>query len=58
MLYEALREFTVVEEEGEFIGTGGLHIGKIWRRLGRWLYEKGDRKRNRTAACRKVGCRG
>jgi amino-acid N-acetyltransferase len=31
MLYEALREFTVVEEEGEFIGTGGLHI--IWEDL-------------------------
>lgn len=27
-IYENLREFTIVEEEGNFIGTGSLHI--IW----------------------------
>ncbi|MGE5552245.1 MAG: N-acetyltransferase [Bacteroidota bacterium] len=31
MLYENLREFTVVEEEGRFLGTGALHI--IWEDL-------------------------
>ncbi len=31
MIYESLREFTVVEEDGEFLGTGGLHI--IWEDL-------------------------
>ena len=31
MLYEFLREFTVAEENGVFIGTGGLHI--IWEDL-------------------------
>jgi len=31
MLYESLREFTVAEENGEFLGTGGLHI--IWADL-------------------------
>jgi len=28
MLYENLREFTVAEEDGRFLGTGALHI--IW----------------------------
>lgn len=31
MIYECLREFTVVEDDGEFLGTGGLHI--IWEDL-------------------------
>src|SRR5690554_5607645 len=31
MIYESLREFTVVEDDGEFLGTGGLHI--IWEDL-------------------------
>ena len=31
MIYECLREFTVVEEDGKFLGTGGLHI--IWEDL-------------------------
>ncbi|HBG17216.1 MAG TPA: N-acetyltransferase [Firmicutes bacterium] len=31
MLYEFLREFIVVEENGVFLGTGGLHI--IWEDL-------------------------
>lgn len=32
MIYEALREFTVVEgDDGEFLGAGGLHI--IWEDL-------------------------
>lgn len=31
LFYEALREFTVVEEDGKFLGTGGLHI--IWEDL-------------------------
>jgi amino-acid N-acetyltransferase len=31
MLYECLREFTVIEEEGRFLGAGGLHI--IWEDL-------------------------
>lgn len=31
LFYEALREFTVVEENGKFLGTGGLHI--IWEDL-------------------------
>ena len=31
MLYECLREFTVVEEDGRFLGAGGLHI--IWEDL-------------------------
>jgi amino-acid N-acetyltransferase len=31
MLYENLREFTVAEEDGRFLGTGALHI--IWEDL-------------------------
>lgn len=31
MIYESLREFTVVEDDGKFLGTGGLHI--IWEDL-------------------------
>lgn len=31
MLYESLREFTVAEENGKFLGTGSLHI--IWEDL-------------------------
>lgn len=31
MLYESLREFSVVEEGGEVVGVGGLHI--IWADL-------------------------
>ena len=31
MLYECLREFTVIEEDGRFLGVGGLHI--IWEDL-------------------------
>lgn len=31
MLYENLREFTVVEEDGRFLGAGALHI--IWEDL-------------------------
>lgn len=31
MLYESLREFTVIEEAGQFLGTGALHI--IWEDL-------------------------
>ena len=31
MLYESLREFTVAEEDGRFLGTGALHI--IWEDL-------------------------
>lgn len=31
MIYESLWEFTVVEEDGKFLGTGGLHI--IWEDL-------------------------
>lgn len=30
-LYEALREFTVIEDEGKFVGAGALHI--IWDNL-------------------------
>ncbi len=30
-IYEALREFTVIEDDGKFVGTGGLHI--IWDNL-------------------------
>ena len=31
VLYESLREFTVIEDDGEFIGGGALHI--IWEDL-------------------------
>jgi len=31
MLYENLREFTIIEQDGEFLGTGALHI--IWENL-------------------------
>lgn len=31
MLYENIREFTVVEEKGQFLGAGGLHI--LWEDL-------------------------
>ncbi|RJQ25826.1 MAG: N-acetyltransferase [Peptococcaceae bacterium] len=31
MLYESLREFTIVEDEGKLIGAGSLHI--IWKDL-------------------------
>ncbi|MGE5623829.1 MAG: N-acetyltransferase [Methanocella sp.] len=31
MLYESLREFSVIEEEGRVVGVGGLHI--IWADL-------------------------
>ncbi len=31
ILYESLREFTIVEEEGKFLGGGALHI--IWEDL-------------------------
>ena len=30
-LYEALREFTIIEDEGKFVGTGALHI--LWEDL-------------------------
>jgi amino-acid N-acetyltransferase len=30
-IYEALREFTVISDDGKFIGTGALHI--IWDNL-------------------------
>jgi amino-acid N-acetyltransferase len=30
-LYEALREFTIIEDRGELVGTGALHI--IWEDL-------------------------
>jgi len=31
ILYESLREFTIIEDEGEFLGGGALHI--IWEDL-------------------------
>jgi amino-acid N-acetyltransferase len=31
MLYEGLREFSVVEEDGQVVGVGGLHI--VWQDL-------------------------
>lgn len=31
VLYESLREFTVIEDDGEFVGGGALHI--IWEDL-------------------------
>jgi amino-acid N-acetyltransferase len=30
-LYESLREFTIIEDEGKLVGTGALHI--IWENL-------------------------
>jgi amino-acid N-acetyltransferase len=31
MIYESIREFTVVDDNGKFIGVGGLHV--IWEDL-------------------------